>query len=105
VADRVEPALGVKSLAQVAVGEDDSLAVVQRARDHPAPRRLDDCGAATAEDLLVGQRHREVLRERRARHELRHGDDERAGLDRDVAHRRQPAVGVVGRRREPDLRA
>ena len=32
-------------------------------------------------------------------------DDECAGLDRDVAHRRQPPVTVVGGRRDPDLRS
>ena len=67
--------------------------------------RLDDRRAAAPVDALAVDRDREVVGERRARDELRHRDDERAGLDRDVAHRGQPAVGVVGGRRHPDLRA
>ena len=70
-----------------------------------APGGLDDRRAAAAEDLLLGQRHREVRRERRRGDVLRHGDDEGARLDRDVAHGGEPAVGVVGGRRDPDLRA
>ena len=104
VPDRVEPALRVQPGAQVAVRDHDPLAVVERAGDHLAPRRLDDHRAAAAVDLLAVDLRREVVRERAARDELRDADHERARLDRDVAHRRLPAVRVVGGRRDPDLR-
>ena len=55
--------------------------------------------------LALGQLEREVVREGVARDELRRRHDERARLDRDVAHRRDPAVRVVGCGRDPDLRA
>src|SRR5204863_9944890 len=84
VAHRVEPALGVEALAQVAVGADDSLAVVERARDHVAPGRLDYRRAAAPEDLLVRELEREVVREGLARDVLGDRHDEGPRLDRDV---------------------
>src|SRR5688500_18516979 len=51
--DDVEPALGVKAGAQVAVGEEDALLAVERPRDHVSGHRIDDGGAAATEDLLV----------------------------------------------------
>ena len=78
--------------------------VVQRPLDHLAARRLDDRRAAAPVDALAVDRDREVVGERRARDVLRHRDHERARLDRDVAHRGEPAVRVVGGRRDPDLR-
>ena len=53
--------------------------------------------------LALRERDREVVGERARGDELRHRHDERARLDRDVAHRREPAVAVVGGRRDPDL--
>src|SRR4051794_25904800 len=91
VADGVEPALRVERGAQVAVRHHDALLVVQGPGDHLAVERLADGGAAAAEDLLaLGKRHGEVVRERARRDVLRHRHDERARLDRDVAHAREP---------------
>ena len=51
-----------------------------------------------------GQWPGKVVGEGRPRDVLRHRHDVRARLDGDVADRGQPAVGVVGRRGDPDLR-
>jgi hypothetical protein len=92
--------------AQIALGLDDSLLVIQRSRYHLARGGFDHRRAAASEHLLVRrQRHGKVVWKRGGGDELRHGDDERPGLDRDVTHRRQPAVAVVGGRRDPDLRS
>ena len=107
VPDGVEPALGVQAAAQIAVGDRRSPPRRTAVRRSPRP----EVGSITAApprpntSLSGRQRHREVVGERRGRDELRHRHDERARLDRDVAHRREPAVAVVGRRRDPDLRA
>ena len=104
VPDRVEPSLRVQPAAQVAVGGQDRLLVVQRARDHFARGRLDHRDAAAAEHILARrERHREVVRERVGGDELRNRHHERARLDRDVPHRGEPSVGVIGGRRHPDL--
>jgi hypothetical protein len=54
VADGVEAALGVQAAAQVAIGREDPLLVVERAGYHLAGSRLDDQGTAASVDLLVG---------------------------------------------------
>jgi hypothetical protein len=43
---------GVQSVAQVAVGDHDSLLVIQRAGDHTAPSGLDNRRAAAADTYL-----------------------------------------------------
>src|SRR4051812_48886959 len=101
----IEEPLRVQPHAQVAVRHDHALLAVEGAGDDAALVRLDDRSAAVPEYFLVRQLGREVARERRARDVLRHRDDERARLDGDVAHARQPALRVVGGRRDPDLRA
>ena len=64
VADRVEPPLGVQPDAQVAVVDEHALLAAQRPGDDPAPGRLDDHRAAAADHVAVGERGREVVRER-----------------------------------------
>ena len=60
VAGDVEVPLGVEGFAEVAVGGDDALGVVQRACDD-LPVRVDDARAAPPEDVdAVGERQREV---------------------------------------------
>ena len=83
----------------------DALLVVQRAGDERAGRR-DDTGSAAPEHVhTLRQGEREVGREGAGRDVLRHAHDVDAALDRDVPHRREPAVAVVGRGGHPDLRA
>ena len=75
VADRVEPALRVQALAQVAVGDDDSLLVVEGpAITSPSAGSM--IAAAAPEDLLVREARPESPRGRRARDVLRDRDDE-----------------------------
>src|SRR5688572_18558266 len=62
VADRVEPSLCVESATQVAGRGDHPLLAVERPGDYLSPLGVDDHGAAVSEYLLVGERHREVVR-------------------------------------------
>ena len=55
VADRVEPALRPQPHAEIAVGRNDPLLVVQRAGDHLAHSRLDDRGATLLTPIVVQQ--------------------------------------------------
>jgi hypothetical protein len=66
----------VQAYAEVAVGGDDSLLVIERPGDHLSLGRLDDCRPATAEHLGIGKLHRKVLREGRTWDVLRDRDDE-----------------------------
>ncbi len=90
--------------AEVAVGHHDPLLVVERPGDDLARPRGDDGGAAPAEDLACRGAATGSRRGSRPLDELRHRDHERARLDGDVPDRGLPAVGVVGGRRQPDLR-
>ena len=56
---------------------------------------------ATKDVDAVGQRQREVIRERARRDVLRHAHHERPCLDGYVSHRGDPAVAVVRSRRPP----
>ena len=103
VARHVEVPLRGQREGEVAVGGDGALLVVQGSGDDVAGGP-DDARTASAEHVDPGrQRQREVLGERRCRDVLRHAHDEDAALDRDVPHRGEPAVAVVGGRGEPDL--
>ncbi len=72
VARRVEPALGMERLPEVAVGDDDALGVVQRPRDDLAGRGGDDGCPTPAEDVGVRERPGEVVAECSALDELGH---------------------------------
>ena len=104
MADGVEPALGVESAAQIAVGDHDPLLVVQRPGDHLAPVGSITTAPAASEHLLpAGSGTGKSAGNADAGMNCGTDDDERSRLDRDVAHRGQPPVAVVGGRRDPDL--
>src|SRR3954453_104159 len=101
----VEVPLGMQGLSKIAVRGDDAFRVIERSRDQ-LPTGRHDAGTSAPEHVdTIGQGEREIIRKRDRRNELRHADDERPGLDRDVPHRCDPAVAVVGIRCQPDLRA
>src|SRR5215211_1357688 len=95
-------ALLVKQL-RIEVGVQDSLLVPERPGEvravGPDDRR------APPPDQLVSFAERHIVRVARGALEDAAGEDERARLARDVAHRLEPALGVVGGRREVHLDA
>ena len=101
---RRRSALRVERVTEVAVGDDDPFGVIERSRDDPAcgdtthtpprPKLSTPSGSASGKSPGTPRRN-----------ELGNAHDEHPGLDRDVAHRDDPALAVVRRRREPDLGA
>src|SRR6266542_3997372 len=100
---------GVKALTflvqplRIEIGEENSLLVPQRAREELAVRS-DDRRAAAA-DQLVALRERHVGRIARGALEDAARKDERARLSRNMTHRLEPLLRVVGRGREVQLDA
>src|SRR3954447_744355 len=106
VPDHVEASFREQDLGEIAVGGDESFLTAKRPRDHLAVPGLDDGGTALLERILTfGELKWKVVGKRAARDEVRDGDHERAGFDRDMPHRRDPLLRVIGGRSHPDLRS